>query len=103
MSSISTESSPVTEIFLTLSTSKKMSSNVLLAKERKKLSWNQLLTFTTLHQSQKEIKRQIQHDDVNNVGKTNQEKSHVTFVDTAKIAQPFAFIHASVFIVKTLG
>ena len=35
--------------------------------------------------------------------KTIQGKSHVTFADTAKITQPFAFIHASVFIIKTLG
>ena len=72
MPSIYTESSPQTEISLTLSTSEKMSSNVLLAKERIKLSWNQLLTFTTLHQFQKEKK--IQHDDVNNVGKLIKER-----------------------------
>ena len=35
--------------------------------------------------------------------KTNQGKGHVTFVDTAKITQPFAFIQASVFIIKALG
>ena len=72
MPSIYTESSPQTEISLTLSTSEKMSSNVLLAKERIKLSWNQLLTLTTLHQFQKE--RKIQHDDVNNVGKLFKER-----------------------------
>ena len=32
-----------------------------------------------------------------------QGKSNVTFVDTAKTAQSFAFIHASVFIIKALG
>ena len=72
MPSIYTESSPQTEISLTLSTSDKMSSNVLLAKERIKLSWNQLLTLTTLHQFQKE--RKIQHDDVNNVEKLIKER-----------------------------
>ena len=30
-------------------------------------------------------------------------KSHVMNVDTAKTTQPFAFIHASFFIIKTLG
>ena len=53
---------------------KKMSSNVLLTKERIKLSWNQLPTCTSLHQSQKEIKRKIQHDDVNNVRKNKSRK-----------------------------
>ena len=72
MPPISTESSPLTEISLTLSASKKMSSNVLLAKEKRKLSWNQLLIFTSLHQSQKERKRRIQPDGVNSVGKTKQ-------------------------------
>ena len=100
---ISTESSPLSKISLTLSTSKKMSSNILLAYKRRKLSWNQLLTFITLYQSQKERKIKIQHNDVNKVEKTNQGKHQVTFVDTAKITQPFAFIHASVFIIKTLG
>ena len=32
-----------------------------------------------------------------------QGKSNVTFVDTAKTAQSFAFIHASVFIIKAFG
>ena len=40
MCSISAESSPLTEICLTLPTSKKMPSNILLAKERRKLSRN---------------------------------------------------------------
>ena len=40
--------------------------------------------------------------DVNNVGKTNQGNSHVTFVDTAKITQSFAFIH-TIFIIKDIG
>ena len=67
MPSISTQSSQQTEISLTLLTTKKMSSNVLLVKKRKKNSWNQQLTFTTLHQSEIERKRKIQHDDTNNV------------------------------------
>ena len=57
--------STLTEISLTWSTSKKISSNVQLAKERRKLSWKQLQAFTTLHQSQKERKLKIQHEDVN--------------------------------------
>ena len=57
MPSISTKSSPLTEISLTLSTSKKTLSNVLFAKERRKISWNLLLTFITLHQSQKQRKK----------------------------------------------
>ena len=35
--------------------------------------------------------------------KTIQGESHVTFADTTKITQLFAFIHASVFIIKILG
>ena len=59
MPSISTQSSQQTEISLTLLTTKKVSSNVLLVKKRKKNSWNQQLTLTTLHQSEIERKRKI--------------------------------------------
>ena len=75
-----------------------------LIRERKKKNFMESAAdFHYLAPISEVEKKKIQHYDVNNVGRTNQGKSHVTFVDTAKITQLFGFIHASVFIIKTLG
>ena len=87
--------STLTEISLTCQLQRKYHEMSNWPKKRK-LSWKQLQAFTTLHQSQKERKLKIQHG-------CKQGKSNVTFVDIVKTAQSFVFIHASVFVIKTLG
>ena len=82
--------------FSHLSTSKKISSNVQLAKENK--------TFMEAAAGIHYLAPIPEGKKIENPTRgCKQGKSNVTFVDTVKTAQSFVFIHASVFAIKTLG